>query len=301
MKKLVLLSIHPEHAFNIISGVKIFEYRRIIPKEDVSHMALYATSPTKRIVAVAEITGYITGSPTKVWNTTSFGAGITHKHYKEYFNGRKSAGAIVIGRVHELKKPLFLSHLSGVDIPPQSYCYLDDSDTKMVITNKKRIISQRQRMIFLGGVHGVGKGTVCERIFSPAGYHCVTASGLIAEQGRKTDENKRVSSVTDNQTVLIKALENKSKNHRRLLLDGHFTLINKKNEIEPINKDVFRSMKINQLLLVKGKVEEIVNRLMSRDDYKWDASFIERFQKEEEAHARYISKDMGIPLHIIKG
>lgn len=301
MRKMVLLSIHPEHASNIISGEKIFEYRRVIPKEDVSHIALYATSPIKKIIAVAEVTGCITGSPTKVWNSTSFGSGITHKYYKEYFEGRKSAGALSIGRVYEMKKPLPLLHLPGVNTPPQSYCYLNESNIGTILTNKKRAVSQRHRMIFMGGIHGAGKGTVCENIFSPVGYHCITASQLIAEQGRKTDENKRVSSVADNQSVLMKALENKSKSHRRLLLDGHFTLINKKDKIEPIDIEVFRSMNIHQLLLVKGRVEQIVTRLKSRDDSKWKTSFIEEFQKEEEAHARYVAKDLGVPLRIIRG
>lgn len=301
MGKMVLMSIHPKHVLNIIRGEKIFEYRRVLPKDDVSHIALYATSPTKKIVAIAEVTGCITGSPTKVWSITSFGSGITHKYYKEYFAGRKSAGALSIGRVHELKKPLELSQLSGVKIPPQSYCYLDDSNTKIIKENRKRTISQRPRMIFMGGVHGVGKGTVCERVFSPAGYHCVTASELIAEQGKKTDDNKRVSNVADNQSVLVDALEDKSRSYPRLLLDGHFTLINQKNMIEPIDVEVFRSMRINQLLLVKGKVEEIVSRLQVRDDSKWKASFIEKFQKEEEAHARYVAKELGVSLRIIRG
>lgn len=298
---MVLMSIHLEHALNIIRGEKIFEYRRILPKGDVSHIALYATSPTKKIVAIAEVTGSITGSPTKVWNITSFGSGITHKYYKEYFTGRKFAGALSIGRVYELKTPLELSQLSGVKNPPQSYCYLDDSNAKIINKNRKRAISQRPRMIFMGGVHGAGKGTVCDRVFSPAGYHCVTASELIAEQGKKTDDNKRVSSVADNQAILMDALENKSKSHRRLLLDGHFTLINKKNMIEPIDIEVFRSMRISQLLLVKGKVDKIVSRLQARDNRKWKASFIEHFQKEEEIHARYVAKNLGVPLRIIRG
>lgn len=301
MVKMVLMSIHPEHASNIIRGEKIFEYRKVLPKGDVSHIALYATSPTKKVVAIAEVTGFISGSPTKVWNVTSFGSGITLKYYKEYFGGRKSAGALSIGRVYELKKPLELSQLSGVKIPPQSYCYLDDSNAKVINENRKRTVSQCPRTIFMGGVHGAGKGTVCDRVFSPAGYHCVTASELIAEQGRKTDDNKRVSSVADNQSVLVDALENKSKSHRRLLLDGHFTLINKENMIEPIDIDVFRSMKISQLLLVKGKIDEIVSRLQARDDSKWKAAFIENFQKEEETHARYVAKNLGVPLRIIRG
>jgi len=301
MGKMILLSIHPEHASNIISGEKIFEYRKLLPKQEVSHLALYSTFPVKRIVAVAEVIGCVIGSPTMVWSATSFGSGIPQRFFREYFHGRKAASAFSIGSVFEMKEPLPLSCLSGIKIPPQSYCYLNEQNTKKVLINRIKKASQKARMAFLGGVHGVGKGRVCESIFSPAGYNCLSASALIAEQGRKTDYNKRVSSVSVNQSVLISALENKLKSSNRLLLDGHFTLISDKNIIEPIDIEVFRSMKINQLFLVKGRADEISIRLKNRDNRKWKTSFIDKFQKEEESHARYVAKDIGVSLRIIRG
>lgn len=301
MGKMILLSIHPEHASNIISGEKIFEYRKVVPNKEVSYLALYSTSPVKRIVAVADVSDCVTGSPTKVWNTTSFGSAISQRFFREYFYGRRVASAFSIGKVYEIKEPLPLSRLSGIKAPPQSYCYLNEENTKKVLRHRNKIASQETRMVFLGGVHGVGKGTVCESMFSPAGYNCLSASLLISEQGRKTDHNKRVSSVSVNQSILISALENKLKSSNRLLLDGHFTLINDKNIIEPIDIEVFRSMNISQLFLVKGRADEITMRLRNRDNRKWETSFVEKFQKEEESHARYVAKDIGVPLRIIRG
>lgn len=45
ISKAVLISIHPEHVANILSGVKIFEYRKVIPVHEVSHLVLYCTPP----------------------------------------------------------------------------------------------------------------------------------------------------------------------------------------------------------------------------------------------------------------
>lgn len=298
---MILLSIHSEHASKIISGEKIFEYRKVIPKQEVSHLALYSTAPVKRIVAVVDVSSCIVGSPTMVWKTTSFGSGISKRFFREYFSGRRAASAFSIGNVYEIEEPLPLYCLSGIKAPPQSYCYLNEQDTDKLLKNRAKIPSQEARMIFLGGVHGVGKGTICENIFSPAGYHCLSASKLITEKGRKTDHNKRVSDISVNQSVLISALKNKRKSNNRLLLDGHFTLINDKNIIEPINIEVFRSMNINQLFLVKATADEIAIRLKNRDNRKWKASFIDKFQKEEESHARYVAKDIGVPLRIIRG
>lgn len=300
MGKTILISIHPEYVSKIISGEKIFEYRKILPKQKISHLVFYCTAPVKRILAIADVLGCIVGSPTKVWNTTSIGSGISRLFFREYFYGRRVASAFIIGNVYEMKEPIALSSLAGIRVPPQSYCYLDDLNLNKILKLQARVPSQNSRMVFMGGVHGVGKSIICKKIFTPAGYHCVSASSLIADQGKKTDDNKRVINVSANQSVLIKALKNKIKNYNRLLLDGHFTLINDQGNIEPIDIDVFRSMKINQLFFVKGRADEISVRLKNRDDKKWNASFIDMFQKEEENHARYIAKNLSIPFRILR-
>ena len=72
MKQAVLISIHPEHIDNIMSGKKVFEYRKILPKHDILFLVLYCTAPVKKITAVAEVLGRVVGSPAHVWNVTSF-------------------------------------------------------------------------------------------------------------------------------------------------------------------------------------------------------------------------------------
>lgn len=300
MSKVVLISIHPEHVANILSGEKIFEYRKIIPKQDVSHLVLYCTSPVKKIVAVADIIGSVTGSPTQVWSATFFGSGISRRFFQEYFLGKKSANAFTLGNIYKMKRPLPLSFLSGIKMPPQSFCYLDGDDFKVVLDNKVPDVSVNSSMIFVGGIHGSGKSRICREIFEPSGYQCLTASSLISGLGRKTDHNKRVDCVSGNQESLLQALENKRGNNSRLLLDGHFTLVNGKEEIEPINIEVFRAMNLNKIILVKGDPEEISKRLNERDKRIWRTSFLEDFQKEEEAHARFVAKDIGIPLRVVR-
>ena len=63
MKQAVLISIHPEHVDNIMSGEKVFEYRKILPRRDISFLVLYCTAPVKKIIAVAEVLGCVKGSP----------------------------------------------------------------------------------------------------------------------------------------------------------------------------------------------------------------------------------------------
>jgi len=152
--------------------------------------------------------------------------------------------------------------------------------------------------IFLGGIHGVGKTTVCKSAFIPAGYRCVTASSLIQAYGVRSDRNKRVKNVADNQAALIKQLVFEKRHHNQLLLDGHYCLIDNKNKFEPIDIDVFRRINPSVFILLKGCPYEIVRRLRSRDEKSWNKTFVEQFQKIEEQHAQYISHELNIPLRI---
>lgn len=160
------------------------------------------------------------------------------------------------------------------------------------------LLNADESFVFLGGIHGVGKTTACERVFIPAGYHCVTASALIKAYGVRSDENKRVENVANNQAALIEQLVVEKTHHNRLLLDGHYCLINSENKFEPIAIDVFRQTEPEAFILLKGCPVEIAERLKNRDGKKWDQSFVEQFQMAEEHHALYISHKLNIPLHI---
>jgi len=299
MGKAALISIHPEHVANILGGRKIFEYRKVIPSQDISLLVLYSTAPVMRIVAVAEVLGRVVGSPTHIWNTTSFGAGISRRFFREYFLGQRQANALSLGRVYELNSPLDLSSLSGTKVPPQSFSYINGDDIGLILSNRSSTPSVKSHMVFLGGVHGVGKSTICNEIFKGFGYQCVSASSLISAYGRVTDHDKRVEHIEENQLVLLEAIDKAKEKNWRLLLDGHFTLINGHGEVVPVDVEVFRAMNPNQLILIKGNSDEITNRLQSRDKKTWTNSFVSKFQKAEEDHARYVAKSIGVPLRII--
>lgn len=153
-------------------------------------------------------------------------------------------------------------------------------------------------LIFLGGIHGVGKTTVCDKVFKPAGYHCVTASSLISGCCQKAGQDKQVDCVSENQVTLLKQLSLEKEINPRLLLDGHFSLVNSKNQIELIDIEVFRAINPSLLILIKGKPEKIIERLNKRDGKQWDMSFVTQFQIIEETHANHVSKELHIPLQV---
>jgi len=300
MSKAVLISIYYEHLAKILSGDKVFEYRKVMPSQSVSHLVFYCTHPVKKVVAVAEVAGRLDGPPSRIWSDTGYGAGITRKYYRDYFTGQKSASCFALGNVYELTKPLELAALSSCKVPPQSFCYLNDDDTEKLFNKLSDVPSNPSSLMFVGGIHGVGKTTICSKAFEPLGYHCVTASSLISAYGCRTDTNKRVKNVSSNQVALVEQLALEKQQHCRMLLDGHFTLINSQEDIEPIDCSVFQKMQLNHLILFKGDPAEIARRLEIRDGREWTPEFISAFQDAEERHARHVSDSIGIPLQIIE-
>lgn len=299
MSRAVLISIHPEHVANILSGEKVFEYRKVMPTQDILYLVLYCTAPVKRIVAVVEVIGRREGAPSRVWADTAYGSGITRKFYRDYFSGKSNAGSFTLGNVYELSEPLELADLSSCKAPPQSFCYLSAHDTNQILKKASPISSTPSSLIFVGGIHGVGKTTICLKAFVPFGYHCMTASSLISAYGRRIDKNKRVDDIDDNQVALIEQLALEKKKHCRFILDGHFTLINSQGQIEPIDRSVFQGINPTQLILIQGDPKEIARRLAVRDGKEWDPVFVAIFQKEEEKYARLISKDLKKDLFVI--
>jgi predicted transcriptional regulator len=55
----VLLSVKPEFANKIFSGVKKYEYRRAIFKNNVNRVIVYASSPVQKLIGEFEIESII--------------------------------------------------------------------------------------------------------------------------------------------------------------------------------------------------------------------------------------------------
>lgn len=163
----------------------------------------------------------------------------------------------------------------------------------------EKLNKTKSSFVFLGGVHGVGKTTICDRIFTRAGYHCVTASTLIRSYGIHSDYNKRVESVTSNQIALVKQLDFERKKHTHLLLDGHYCLINSNDEIDPVDVEVFCQISPDIFFLLKDCPKKILDRLKNRDSTRWNQQLVKNFQDTEIEHAHNVANQLEIPLHII--
>ncbi len=119
----LLMSINPEHVDNILAGIKKFEFRKTKCREKIDGIVIYSTAPVMRIVGEVEVTDIIEGNPQKVWNYTSYAAGIDKVFYDKYFKGREIAVAYALGNIKKYSSPKYLSDY-GIKIAPQSYVYV---------------------------------------------------------------------------------------------------------------------------------------------------------------------------------
>ncbi len=124
MRKRVLLSIHPEYAEAILSGKKHYEFRRVLFRERVKEVVIYATTPVCRVIGKFEIEEIYSDSPEAVWSKALGAAGISHERFQNYFSGRNIAHAIKISKPVRFSQPKPLSLYLNSNSPPQSFCYL---------------------------------------------------------------------------------------------------------------------------------------------------------------------------------
>lgn len=118
------MSINPEHVDNIISGEKIYEFRKVKCKRKIDSIVIYSTAPIMQVVAEVEVLDLIEGRPDDVWLKTCKGAGINKHFFDSYYRNKKTAFAYSLGEVKCFKKPRNLSDY-GIKCAPQSFLYLN--------------------------------------------------------------------------------------------------------------------------------------------------------------------------------
>jgi predicted transcriptional regulator len=128
----VLLSIKPRYATKIMEGEKKYEFRKRIFKRKVEYMYIYASSPMSKIVGVIQIEKIINGTPKKIWEKCFEHSGMTKKEYFYYFKGKKTAFAIKIKNIGRFEEPIDPYTIFEVFIPPQSFCYLNETFLKIL-------------------------------------------------------------------------------------------------------------------------------------------------------------------------
>ncbi|MGY1489665.1 ATP-binding protein [Methylobacillus pratensis] len=157
-------------------------------------------------------------------------------------------------------------------------------------------------VIFLAGVHGVGKTFLGRPVAEFLGLSYATASSLIREErgGRVSwDKGKKTTDVDENQELLVTAVTRiLEKNGAPLVLDGHFVLRNEKGDIAPISASVFRRLRVSSVVLLEAPLSVVAERLVLRGSPQ-SLEDISELVEAERKSAEDICKEIGVPIERI--
>ena len=130
----VLLSVHPEYADAILRGEKLVEFRRTRVQRPIKIIALYSTSPVRRVVGFCHVSEVQVAPPQTLWQRHERSAGIERSRFLQYFNGCDKGLAVILSDAVRLDAPLPLSKFSRDLRPPQSFTYLAKDTFLSVLT-----------------------------------------------------------------------------------------------------------------------------------------------------------------------
>lgn len=159
-------------------------------------------------------------------------------------------------------------------------------------------------MIFVSGIHGVGKTYFCNMIKEKLGIKNYSASQLIAEKRKRSfsvDIDKYVSDIDDNQLLLLDAINELRQADEEFILDGHFCLLNEDGVITRIPMETYTLLKPDTMILLLENHKTIAERRLQRDGIQQDERTIIDFQEAEKVYATEIAKQLNIPLEVSSG
>lgn len=224
---------------------------------------------------------------------------------KKIFNGLKNATSkgkfadkyiYHIYKGYEIKKPnsTIASKSSTTQFTP-IYSNIN-SVYNPSSTSDKMMNKVKSNIIFIAGIHGVGKSTLCQKISLKYNLEHYSASHLIKKINSKDYSNyKLVETIDSNQDDLIIAIQNFLDKDRNYFLDGHFCLLNSEKDITKIPEEIFKNMNLRAIVVLTDDSENILKRLNGRDSSNYTIEEISKFNDSELDYSKKIADKFNIP------
>lgn len=155
----------------------------------------------------------------------------------------------------------------------------------------------RGNIIFVGGVHGVGKTTICNKIKGRENIETYACSELIKKYSNEiSDAKKEVNDVRKNQDILVESIKINVDKSKVILLDGHFVLLKNDHSFENVPLDTFKNINLAGVIMIGEEAEIITHRLKNRDFKIYDVKEIDRFQNLELQRAKEVCESLKIDM-----
>ncbi len=158
-----------------------------------------------------------------------------------------------------------------------------------------------RNIIFLSGVHGVGKTTFAEEVSRKISRLLIeSSSNLIRKYNKElVNQDKIVEDMNKNQNILVEAVQKYLNQESTYILDGHFILLDSEYNFEKVPENIFELLEIDFIFNLVLDPEIIIERLNKRDNKKYDIDFIRKFQDMELNRAKEVSGNLKIKHFII--
>lgn len=158
-----------------------------------------------------------------------------------------------------------------------------------------------KNIAFIGGIHGVGKSSICKIICNEIDITYLSASDVLKWKEVTNDSIvKNVANIPSTQDRLLEGLKNTINGQTNYLLDGHYCLLNLNNEIVEVPFETFKEINPISLNLIIGNVADIKLHLEQRDNKQYDLELLKKMQDSEINYAKYLSKKLNVSLNIGK-
>lgn len=108
----------------LLSGEKLYEYRKTVFRRPVEKVYIYASSPICMIVGEFRIDDILEATPNELWASTRTASGVTRSFFFRYFKGKSKAYAIKVKDVVAYPTPVSPYNICQNFRAPQNYIYL---------------------------------------------------------------------------------------------------------------------------------------------------------------------------------
>lgn len=139
--KAIILSIKPKYADLILAGSKTVEFRRAWAAEKVDTIAIYASSPTQKLVGIVQVSEVVRAKPTTLWSYCSKrGGGLSRAELLAYLHGKESGLAVLLNSVKKFRQGIDPTKVIKDFSPPQSFRYMTATEMRKL----EKIILQQE-------------------------------------------------------------------------------------------------------------------------------------------------------------
>lgn len=154
------------------------------------------------------------------------------------------------------------------------------------------------RTVYLSGVHGVGKTTLCNAVAQQIQVKHVTASSLLDKYAFRYKQYAK--SVKGGESEFIcQCIEEMLMVVPFLLVDSHCVLVDRQNNIVKVDREIFRRIRVQGIVLLVDTVDRIQERLWQRDGELIECDTINELQDAELEYSGVVANMLGVKRKII--